>query len=108
MFFTPRRSAVLYAPRSLNASCSLATSFVGTGSYQSSYTSRYCSAGCPDTWIGDRYCDRACNVPACGYDGTDCGVTDMAANLFHVNLSSWEVRRGSQRDRLHGSVGSRS
>ena len=59
-----------------------------TGTYQSTYTSRYCSSGCPDTWIGDRYCDRACNVANCGYDGGDCGTTDLEANLFHVNLSS--------------------
>lgn len=61
------------------------------GSYTSPYTSRYCSAGCPDTWIGDRYCDRACNVAACAFDGADCGIENMDT-LFHLNLSDWEVR----------------
>lgn len=22
----------------------------------------YCSRGCPSSWIGDKYCDRACKV----------------------------------------------
>ena len=97
----PRRPSTRMGSRlttHARAPCSLS---VATGSYQSSYTSRYCSAGCPDTWIGDRYCDRACNVPACGFDATDCGTVDMTATLFHVNLSSWEVPcdAASRRDR---------
>ena len=31
-----------------------------------------CNDGCPSSWIGDGYCDQACNVTACGFDGGDC------------------------------------
>eukprot|EP00117_Sycon_ciliatum_P012243 scpid10762/ scgid2510/ N-acetylglucosamine-1-phosphotransferase subunits alpha/beta; GlcNAc-1-phosphotransferase subunits alpha/beta; Stealth protein GNPTAB; UDP-N-acetylglucosamine-1-phosphotransferase subunits alpha/beta; N-acetylglucosamine-1-phosphotransferase subunit alpha; N-acetylglucosamine-1-phosphotransferase subunit beta len=36
--------------------------------------SKYCHGSCADTWIGDRYCDTACNVLECGFDGGDCEV----------------------------------
>ena len=31
-----------------------------------------CSAGCPSTWIKDGFCDKACNVTECLFDGGDC------------------------------------
>ena len=31
-----------------------------------------CAPGCSDTWIGDGYCDKACNVSACNFDYPDC------------------------------------
>jgi hypothetical protein len=31
-----------------------------------------CAPGCPDSWIGDWYCDPECNVEACDFDGGDC------------------------------------
>lgn len=31
-----------------------------------------CSPGCGSSWIGDGYCDLACNVTQCGFDGGDC------------------------------------
>jgi len=31
-----------------------------------------CAPGCPDSWIGDGYCDAVCNVLECTYDGGDC------------------------------------
>ena len=31
-----------------------------------------CAAGCLPSWVGDRTCDRACNVTECEYDGGDC------------------------------------
>ena len=31
-----------------------------------------CHAGCVETWIGDGYCDDACNVSACMWDAGDC------------------------------------
>ena len=34
----------------------------------------FCNTGCADSWIGDRYCDAACNHPGCGFDAGDCGV----------------------------------
>jgi len=31
-----------------------------------------CVEGCPSAWLGDGYCDRACNVSACNFDNGDC------------------------------------
>lgn len=31
-----------------------------------------CAPGCSDSWIGDGYCDKACNVSSCNYDFPDC------------------------------------
>ncbi len=31
-----------------------------------------CAPGCSDSWIGDGFCDRACNVSACNFDYPDC------------------------------------
>ncbi len=31
-----------------------------------------CAPGCSDSWIGDGFCDRACNVSACNFDFPDC------------------------------------
>eukprot|EP00033_Pygsuia_biforma_P000973 GCRY01001115.1.p1 GENE.GCRY01001115.1~~GCRY01001115.1.p1 ORF type:complete len:891 (+),score=285.92 GCRY01001115.1:152-2824(+) len=36
-----------------------------------------CHAGCPDSWVGDKYCDTACKHPDCGYDAGDCGLAVM-------------------------------
>jgi hypothetical protein len=33
-----------------------------------------CNGMCADGWLGDKYCDGACNNADCGYDATDCGV----------------------------------
>lgn len=35
------------------------------------------SQGCPDSWVGDSYCDRACKLPDCAMDGGDCGVEEL-------------------------------
>jgi UDP-N-acetylglucosamine-lysosomal-enzyme len=31
-----------------------------------------CAEGCSDKYIGDGFCDTACNVAECGFDGGDC------------------------------------
>lgn len=31
-----------------------------------------CNDGCPATWVNDKYCDKACNVSECDWDGGDC------------------------------------
>ena len=31
-----------------------------------------CAPGCSESWIGDGYCDRSCNVSACMFDFPDC------------------------------------
>lgn len=51
-------------------------------------TEHYCVPGCPDSWIGDKYCDRACRNVQCGMDAGDCGVDQIAENLFAVVLTS--------------------
>ncbi|CAL4123915.1 unnamed protein product, partial [Meganyctiphanes norvegica] len=34
----------------------------------------FCASSCSDLWLSDKYCDQACNVAVCGFDGGDCGV----------------------------------
>eukprot|EP00662_Eupelagonemidae_sp_cell21_P042208 gene42208-20399_t len=31
-----------------------------------------CADGCIATWLGDKYCDKACNVSDCEWDAGDC------------------------------------
>ena len=31
-----------------------------------------CAPGCVESWLGDGYCDKACNVSACNFDFPDC------------------------------------
>jgi UDP-N-acetylglucosamine-lysosomal-enzyme len=51
-------------------------------------TEHYCVPGCPDSWIGDKYCDRACRNVQCGMDAGDCGVDQIAENLFAIVLTA--------------------
>jgi hypothetical protein len=46
----------------------------------------FCALGCPDTWIGDRYCDRACNLRECAFDAGDCTTERMSTELFHATV----------------------
>eukprot|EP00053_Salpingoeca_punica_P018525 m.182084 g.182084 ORF g.182084 m.182084 type:complete len:1404 (-) comp17455_c0_seq3:254-4465(-) len=41
----------------------------------------YCNQGCSDTWMGDKYCDRACDTEACGFDTGDCGMNKVFATV---------------------------
>lgn len=34
-----------------------------------------CAPKCPNTWIRDGYCDKACNNAQCEFDGGDCNIT---------------------------------
>eukprot|EP01130_Rhizamoeba_saxonica_P004675 TRINITY_DN1897_c0_g2_i1.p1 TRINITY_DN1897_c0_g2~~TRINITY_DN1897_c0_g2_i1.p1 ORF type:complete len:829 (+),score=172.96 TRINITY_DN1897_c0_g2_i1:53-2488(+) len=52
---------------------------------------KYCSKGCVDSWIGDKYCDRSCRNPDCGMDGGDCGfdtVFESSIPGYNINLDS--------------------
>ncbi|CAM1302043.1 Uncharacterised protein g3139 [Pycnogonum litorale] len=41
-----------------------------------------CAIACPTSWIKDGYCDKACNVSNCQWDGGDCfGKIDSQINL---------------------------
>eukprot|EP01087_Luapelamoeba_hula_P016073 TRINITY_DN4908_c0_g2_i3.p1 TRINITY_DN4908_c0_g2~~TRINITY_DN4908_c0_g2_i3.p1 ORF type:complete len:1115 (-),score=138.63 TRINITY_DN4908_c0_g2_i3:111-3455(-) len=59
----------------------------GTGT-----TTDYCAWGCPDSWVGDRYCDRPCQNAGCGMDGGDCGAATVYANVWGMNLTAQTVR----------------
>ena len=50
---------------------------------QTSFKLDFCNTGCAATWVGDRYCDAACNVAKCGFDAGDCGV-DQFFQLYGV------------------------
>lgn len=41
-----------------------------------------CSASCPNSWIRDGYCDKACNTSECDFDGGDC---DTSLNKTKTN-----------------------
>jgi UDP-N-acetylglucosamine-lysosomal-enzyme len=57
---------------------------------QSRFRLDFCSSGCADTWVGDRYCDTACNVLECGFDAGDCGISKFDM-LYRV-----DVRKNNQ------------
>jgi len=47
-----------------------------------------CHPGCPDIWIGDKWCDKACLVEACGFDHGDCDHHEDSWEAEHQD--SWE------------------
>lgn len=51
----------------------------------------HCSAGCLDTWLGDRYCDRACRNAECGMDAGDCGMELVYENVHGYALTKEQV-----------------
>ena len=57
----------------------------------------FCNSGCADSWIGDRYCDGACNFPACGYDAGDCGIkqfSDLYSEILHEDRQAFQLPHG--------------
>ncbi len=49
-----------------------------------------CAPKCPNAWIRDGYCDRACNNLECEFDGGDCNST-VNANLASVNNQGKDI-----------------
>ncbi|PIK44711.1 putative N-acetylglucosamine-1-phosphotransferase subunits alpha/beta-like [Apostichopus japonicus] len=47
------------------------------GGGDSNLDSLYCSNGCANSWVADKYCDTSCNNVDCGYDAGDCGTTNL-------------------------------
>ena len=47
-------------------------SLLGIPKFYLSWEVPKCAPGCSDSWIGDGYCDKACNVSACDFDYPDC------------------------------------
>jgi len=55
----------------------------------------YCSQGCANNWIADRYCDQSCNVRACGFDAADCGTANFYQLLgidLHKNVKDYDAK----------------
>ena len=57
-----------------------------------------CKVGCPDAWLGDKYCDAMCNDAACGFDGGDCAdaplYSELAGFALTLDDDEYEVPRG--------------
>lgn len=51
-----------------------------------------CNTGCPPNWLSDGYCDLACNVSACSFDGGDCS---KPSNQLANNLLNLQQRTGN-------------
>jgi hypothetical protein len=51
----------------------------------------YCSRGCPSSWIGDKYCDRACKVVECGMDAGDCGLEVLVESVHGAVVESGQT-----------------
>lgn len=57
----------------------------GGGNNNDAYTTakplETCVVGCSDIWLGDKFCDKACEKPECGMDGGDCGMDALKGNI---------------------------
>ncbi|MBN3289511.1 GNPTA phosphotransferase, partial [Polypterus senegalus] len=60
----------------------------------------YCSQGCANSWLADKFCDQACNVLSCGFDVGDCGQ-DHFNQLYKVtvklNQTHYSIPRGENK-----------
>ncbi|KAF0979544.1 hypothetical protein FDP41_001408 [Naegleria fowleri] len=70
-----------------NTGTSNVPSWMSAGSSLKSNYNNYCSASCPDSWIGDRFCDRPCNVKECGFDAGDCDFKELKRVLLHQDVT---------------------
>ena len=52
-----------------------------------------CAKGCVDTWIGDGYCDKACNVSECNFDFPDC-VNATIARVGRKDNTGIQCQKG--------------
>ena len=59
-----------------------------------------CADGCPDSWLGDGFCDLSCNKSACEFDGGDCvnGTSQRYGGNSYWNNggggAAWQWNRG--------------
>ncbi|XP_037073450.1 N-acetylglucosamine-1-phosphotransferase subunits alpha/beta-like [Pollicipes pollicipes] len=44
-----------------------------------------CATGCGDSWLGDRFCDKMCDVAACAHDLGDCGAVARLGRLLNAS-----------------------
>jgi hypothetical protein len=47
-----------------------------------------CADGCPDSFVGDMFCDTACRTPNCLNDRGDCPTTTIATTAAIANIST--------------------
>ena len=52
---------------------------------------RYCATGCPNNWVGDKVCDRACKNVECAFDGGDCGLELIKTHMVGLDLPAASV-----------------
>eukprot|EP01103_Thecamoeba_quadrilineata_P002665 TRINITY_DN1257_c0_g1_i1.p1 TRINITY_DN1257_c0_g1~~TRINITY_DN1257_c0_g1_i1.p1 ORF type:complete len:1024 (-),score=211.29 TRINITY_DN1257_c0_g1_i1:198-3269(-) len=59
-------------------------------SFQSSRQAQahYCQRTCPDSWIGDKYCDNTCKTLECAFDGGDCGAEIIFSSMHGVSVAN--------------------
>ncbi|CAM9251979.1 unnamed protein product, partial [Ectocarpus fasciculatus] len=69
------------------------TSVSGVQKFYFAWDVPKCAPGCSDSWIGDGYCDRACNVSSCNFDYPDC-----------VNASSAPTRQNRYDSRINTAM----
>jgi len=60
---------------------------VGGGGVGTDKSKTFCARGCPDSWVGDRYCDKMCRNVDCGFDAGDCGVEVMYSDMVGYNIT---------------------
>ncbi|KAG8227809.1 hypothetical protein J437_LFUL006223 [Ladona fulva] len=53
-----------------------------------------CHEGCPPLWIGDGYCDRACNHSECHWDGGDCLPGNEASRWMSPGFRPGSLKKG--------------
>ena len=53
-----------------------------------------CASGCPDSWVGDGYCDEVCNVTACGFDRGDCANVTKGSQRHGMYDNYWDSNSG--------------
>mmetsp|Transcript_26095 Transcript_26095/g.65591 ORF Transcript_26095/g.65591 Transcript_26095/m.65591 type:complete len:1122 (+) Transcript_26095:89-3454(+) len=49
-------------------------------------TQPYCARGCPDSWVGDKYCDRSCQNLECAMDAGDCSMEELYESVYGIQL----------------------
>merc|ERR1719506_1872182 len=58
-----------------------------------------CAPGCPHVWLGDGYCDVACNTLACGHDGGDC-----RGMMSHLNHDADHMSNGTHMNTTNATI----
>ncbi|KAK9400033.1 N-acetylglucosamine-1-phosphotransferase subunits alpha/beta [Crotalus adamanteus] len=57
----------------------------------------YCNQGCANSWLADKFCDQACNVPACEFDAGDCGQ-DHFGELYKKEIQESKIEQRKKKE----------